>query len=209
MTLTEISFHRAKSRYKPQPTILVICEDTKSGLNYIKDARKHFRVDAKVEVSNCGRTDPMGIVEQALKRKTKFDRVYCMIDRDTHTNFDAAIALASQSSKVSIIDSHPCFEFWLLLHFKKSRRPYTTSGKNSPADNLIKDLRKIPSMEKYNKGDDQGLFDALLGDKLNLALKNAPLVLHDAISEQNLNPSTKIHLLINDFKELREPQMVE
>jgi hypothetical protein len=142
------SFNRPKSRFKPQPTVLVICEDSKSGLNYLKDASRYFRVDAKIEISHCGRTDPKGIVEEALARQNKFDQVYCVIDRDSHPSFMEAIRLAGASDKVCVIASFPCFEYWLLLHFGYCRKPYSAVGNDSAADNLIKDLRKNVGMEK-------------------------------------------------------------
>lgn len=52
------SFNRQKSRYKPQPTVLVICEDSKSGKRYLEDASRHFRVNVVVEITHCGKTDP-------------------------------------------------------------------------------------------------------------------------------------------------------
>jgi hypothetical protein len=100
-------------RFKQFPTVLAICEDSKSGLKYLNDASFHFRASLKIEVSHCGKTDPKGIVKEALKHQKKFDHVYCVIDRDAHPNFHEAIALAKTSNKVSIIASYPCFEFWL------------------------------------------------------------------------------------------------
>jgi hypothetical protein len=78
------SFNRSRPRYKQFPKVLVICEDSKSGLKYLSDASFHFRVTVEIEVSHCGRTDPKGIVEEALRRQKKLDHVYCVIDRDNH-----------------------------------------------------------------------------------------------------------------------------
>lgn len=200
------SFNRSKSRFKPQPTILVICEDSKSGLNYLKDASSHFHVAAQIEILNCGRTDPKGIIEEALARQTDFDQVYCVIDRDSHPSFKEAVTLAKASQKVCVIASFPCFEFWLLLHFGHSRKPYSAVGNNSSADLLIKDLRKHPIMEKYNKGNEQQIFNLLLGEKFALARSLAPIILSAAIADDNLNPSTQLHILIDRFEELSTPQ---
>ncbi|MBK9160000.1 MAG: RloB domain-containing protein [Nitrosomonadales bacterium] len=203
------SFFRSKSRYKPQPLVLAICEDSKSGLQYLREAARHFRADVKVEISHCGRTDPKGIVEEALSRQKKFDHVYCVIDRDSHENFDEAIALAKESDKITVIDSHPCFEFWLVLHHKKTRRPYASSGKNSSADNLIKDLRREPEFNNYCKGAAENIFNSLIGDKFAFARKTSPQVLKEAVDDNNLNPSTKVHLLIDAFEEMTEPKPLE
>lgn len=209
MARTPSSFNRFKPRFKPQPTILVICEDSKSGLRYLKDVSRYFRVEVKVEVLHCGHTDPRGIVEQAIARQKKFDYVYCVIDRDSHPNFDEAIELAKTSDKVVVRASYPCFEFWLLLHFKYSRKPYKVVGSKSAADALIKDLRQCPGMEAYNKGDEQNIFESLLGDKFDFARRTASQILAEAIAVGEPNPSTMIHLLIDEIEKLSKPQLLE
>src|ERR1700753_191407 len=94
------SFKRGAARYAPQPTVLVICEDLKSSKNYLEDVAIDFRVKVHVEISHRGKTDPLGIVEEAIDEQKKFDRVYCAIDRDNHANFDAALRKASKHLNV-------------------------------------------------------------------------------------------------------------
>jgi len=60
--------------------------------------------------------------------------------------------MAAKSPKVTVIASYPCFEYWLLLHFGYSRKPYARAGARSPADCLIEDLMKFPGMGDYGKG---------------------------------------------------------
>ncbi len=197
------SFNRSKSRYKPQPTVLVICEDSKSGKRYLEDASRHFRAD--VEVAHCGKTDPRGIVAEALTRQGKFDRIFCAIDRDTHETFEEALRLAKTSNKLTVITSWPCFEFWLLLHFGYNRKPYTAVGKGSAADQLVSDLRTRPNMQDYDKGAAKSIFELLL-DKLPIARKESPRVLSEAIGLDDMNPSTLMHELLDFFETLSQPQ---
>lgn len=196
------SFRRSKPRYQEQPRLLVICEDTKSGLDYLKDAKAHFRVNAEVEISHCGHTDPQGIVENAIKREKGFDQVFCVIDRDNHPSFAVANQLAKTSSKVNVIASFPCFEFWLLLHFGYCRKPYLT------ADSLIEDLRKYPNMNKYAKGNSKGVFAQLYGtngENFFLALQTARKVLEDVTNTGEPNPSTELCFLLDLFDDLSCP----
>jgi len=93
------SLKRQKPKFKPQPTVLVICEDSKSGRRYLEDASLHFRVTVLVEITHCGKTDPLNIVKEAISRQGKFDHVFCAIDRDTHETFDEAVNLAKSSKK--------------------------------------------------------------------------------------------------------------
>lgn len=198
------TFHRSKARYKPQPTVLVICEDSKSAKRYLEDATHYFRVHVTVEISHCGKTDPKGIVADAVKRQKDFDRVFCAIDRDTHGNFDEAIALAKSEPKIVLIRSYPCFEFWYLLHFGQNRRPYIAGGNKSAGERLVADLKACPGMAEYCKGSTSKLFEALL-PRLRSARDVSPQVLAQAIREENLNPSTEVHILIDYFEGLMNP----
>lgn len=199
------SFKRPDSRFKPQPTVLVICEDSKSGKQYLDDAKHYFRIDVIVEIAHCGKTDPKGIVTEALDRQGKFDQIFCAIDRDSHETFEEALILAKTSKKITVITSYPCFEFWLLLHFGYSNKPYTPVGKDSAAYRLIRDLRTHPDMSDYDKGANKSIFKMLL-NRLPTARKNAEKVLDEAIICGDMNPSTKLHELLNVFEKLSKPQ---
>lgn len=203
------SFERSKPRFKPQPSVLVICEDIKSSKTYLEEAINYFRIDVKVEISHCGRTDPKGIIESAISQLKKYDQVYCVIDRDSHETFEEALMLVKQTDKVKVVASYPCFEFWLLLHFKYTTKCYNASGKLSAGDCLVGDLRTCEGMAKYAKGDTKGLFAYLLGDRLKTARKNSLLILTAAVSDGEMNPSTKMHELIDVFENLTEPQLVK
>ena len=193
------------ARFKQQPTVLVICEDTKSGKRYLEDASQHFRVKVQVEIIHCGKTDPKGIVKEAVSRQRKFDYVFCTIDRDTHHNFDEALNLAKTAEKVEIISSYPCFEFWLLLHFGYNRKPYAAAGKYSAAGLVIKDLCTHVCLQNYTKGSTQGLFDLMLNNGFAEARR---IVLKEAIASGEMNPSTQLHELLDFFETLSKPQKI-
>jgi hypothetical protein len=209
MGRTSASFNRPKPRLKPQPTVLVICEDTKSGKRYLEDASLYFRVSVLVEITHCGKTDPLSIVKEAISRQGKFDHVFCAIDRDTHATFDEALKLAKTSKKVDIIASYPCFEFWLLLHFGYNRKPYVAAGKHSAAEQLIKDLCTYPCLENYDKGKDLSIFKLLLGRCFDEARRIAPKVLTEAIASEEMNPSTRLHESLDFFEKLSSPQQAD
>lgn len=200
-------FERKKPKFKQQARVLVICEDTKSSLRYLEDTARHFRSHAEVDIVHCGKNDPLNIVKEAIQRLRLFDHVYCAIDRDRHENFDEALALAKNKKKISIIVSNPCYEFWLLLHFKKTRHSYVGVGKKSSGDLLVKDLCKAPSMESYAKGGSENLFEKLL-ERLPRARQRAAEVMEEALNDGNFNPSTRLHELIEAFERLGTPELV-
>jgi len=206
MGRSSASYGRGKPTLKPQPTVLVICEDTKSSKNYLNDAKVFYRVNADVEVLHAGKTNPLGIVNYALERQRHYNNVFCVIDRDTHEDFDQAMDLAQSSERLSMIVSYPCFEYWLLLHFKYSRKAYARTGKKSPGDQMLKALKECETMENYEKGGSIGLFDRLSGEPLAIAKKNAARSLAAAVAEKENNPSTTLHELLKAFEELAKPK---
>ncbi|MHB1216457.1 MAG: RloB family protein [Thiobacillus sp.] len=201
-------FDRNEPRFKQQARVLVLCEDTKSGFLYLNEAAHHFRSQAEVDITHCGKNDPLSIVTEAVKRQRHFDTVYCVIDRDQHETFDAALELAAKNTKkIVVIASYPCYEYWLLLHFRKTRKPYVSAGKNSSCSLLMKDLRKEKIMENYAKGASENLFDELI-DWLPNARQRAAEVLTAAINDDELNPSTQLHELIERFEQLGTLQLL-
>ncbi|QJI42159.1 RloB domain-containing protein [Pseudomonas sp. ADAK2] len=202
------SFNRGEARLKYRPKVLILCEDSKSGKRYLEDAAFHFRANAQVEIAHCGVTHPSGIVERAIASQKNFDKVFCALDRDTHLCFDRAIDLAKPHPKIKIIASFPCFEFWLLLHFGYNRKPFTAVGKHSPGDLVAKSLREKPNMDKYEKGKGTSYFALLLGEPFERARSLAPRILEDVVKSGEPNPSTEIHLLMDEFETLSKPQPI-
>lgn len=206
MGRSSASYSRGRPTFKAQPTVLVICEDSKSSKRYLNDAKIAYRVNADVEVVHAGKTNPLGIVKYALERRRHYNKIYCVIDRDTHEDFDEAITLAQSSEQLSMVVSYPCFEYWLLLHFKYSRKAYARTGAKSPGDLMVKALQSCELMEKYEKGGNISLFDMLNGERLKTAKANAEKSLKAAVEENEFNPSTTMHQLLIAFEELARPK---
>lgn len=201
------SFRRKAPSLQPQPRVLILCEDTKSSLFYLQDAARHFRSYAEVEIANIGKSDPLSIVEEAIRKQRIFESIYCVIDRDQHEGFDAALELAQgHAKKITVIASYPCYEFWLLLHFYKNTRPYISAGNKSSAELLLRDLRANDEMRDYAKGNDAAdVFDKLLL-RLPDARRRAAQVMAEMVQINSLNPSTRLHDLIELLEKLGQPQ---
>lgn len=200
-------FDRKKPSLKQQARVLVLCEDSKSSRRYLQDAADYFRAYAQVEITHCGKNDPKSIVEEAVKRQRFFDHVYCAIDRDSDPKFDAALIQAAAHAKVTVIASYPCYEYWLLLHFRKTRKSYLGVGNNSSGQLLVKDLCKEDGMGDYDKGASKNLFDDLFS-RLPKARQRAAEVLAEAHIDSAMNPSTRLHELIDLFEKLGKPQPI-
>jgi RloB-like protein len=202
-TRNAASFARRSARFAPQPTVLILCEDSKASIAYLNDASRHFRASTSIRIVHEGRTDPLGIVQEALKQRSDWDEVHCVIDRNGHESFDAALQLAASQERVVVTPSYPCFEFWLLLHFVYTRSPFSAVGARSACDRATAELRLQPGMSHYDKGNLQGLFDRLLQEgRLPTALKNARSAAADAEKVAEPNPSTHMHRLIERIEAL-------
>lgn len=202
------SFGRKEAQYKTEPKVLVVCEDKKSSKTYLDEASLHFRVNLDIKVMHCGKTDPKGIVEYAIENLRRYDEVFCVIDRDTHLNFDEAVLLASRHQKIRLIRSYPCFEFWLIIHFGYCTRPFNNSGKKSAGDRAVEFLRTKPDMQDYAKGAKK-IFSTLGDAKLAAARDISPKILANAVSTNTLNPSTEVHLIIDKMEDMSEPRLVK
>lgn len=132
-----------------------------------------------------------------------YDHVYCVIDRDSHSDFDETLSriddLSRQKRKAkpfAAIVSYPCFEYWLLLHFTYTRKPFARSGKKSPCDLVVGELKKghIPSYCK-NQESQKGLYGRLASMR-KTAMERAERAAEEAKGDGERNPSTDIHVLI-------------
>lgn len=205
MARSASSFRRGVARLKAQPTTLVICEDSKSARRYLEDASVHFRVRVHVEIAHVGRTDPKGIVLAAIERTRQYDRIFCTIDRDNHPSFSEALALGRQRGEIVLVPSYPCFEFWYLLHFGYTRKAYSSVGRMSAGERLIADLRARTGMGGYAKGSEKSLFEFLL-PAFPAARKLSRKILAEAHRDGEMNPSTRVHELMDYFEALSHPK---
>lgn len=188
--------------------ILIVCEGKKTEPNYFTELKKTFRL-SNANVRICGRgSDPLSVVEFAIKtyhQEPVFDRIYCVFDRDRHARFDAAMdkLLRTKLSKKNIIyaiPSVPCFEFWLLLHFKYTTKPFDAPYGDSICSKVIEELKN--HLPTYQKGD-QNVFNQLK-DKLDNAIANARRVEKFHKTSGTDNPSTSMHSLLVYLRDLKK-----
>jgi hypothetical protein len=92
----------------------------------------HFLRSPLIEIEIGGEhKDPKGLVELAKARRDQarraakrerddsllYDEVWCVFDVDRHTRLPDAIQQAAALS-IDLAISNPCFELWLLIHFR-------------------------------------------------------------------------------------------
>jgi hypothetical protein len=199
---------RRRATKAPYDVILIVCEGAKTEPNYFTELKKAFRL-SNANVRICGRgSDPLSVVDFAIKtfrREPEFDRVYCVIDRNRHTTYNMALDRVRQTnlgkgSKIFAIPSVPCFEFWLLLHFTYTTKPFNAPAGDSICAKIIEELKKY--LPAYQKGD-QDIFNKIQ-DKLDNAITNARRVEQFHKTSGTDNPSTCVHSLVEYLQDLKK-----
>lgn len=204
---------RAKKR-APYAKVLIVCEGEKTEPHYFNGLRNHYGLNtANVEVcGDCG-SAPNSVLAYARQRYREendagdaFDKVFCVFDKDAHPGYAevmTAIAAAKPSDVFVAINSVPCFEYWLLLHFTYSTKPYQALPGNSTGNQVLSDLSGY--MPHYKKG--AGDICSELINQLERAKSNAERALRAANLNGTDNPSTRVHELVTYLQEINNHQL--
>lgn len=189
---------------------LIVCEGSKTEPNYFCELVNSLELNtANVEVDgNCG-ASPISVFNYAKKRYLEekrtgdgFDRVFCVFDKDSHETYEEALRLISEIKPKGVfkaIISVPCFEYWLLLHYVFTTRPFEADRNGSTCASLISELKKYrPS---YEKGD-ENIYSVLSG-QTNQAIAYSKRALAQSEESDTDNPSTFIHELVEYLQDLK------
>lgn len=150
--------------------MVIFCEGTNSEPDYLKGIRQleHIAASASLKIEiHPEQGVPLTLVDMAIERKNnneEIDECWCVFDVEwprNHPNLNQAIEKA-RSNDVHLAISNPCFEIWLLLHFKTFARFVD----NADAERLSKkcDQRQGKSIQEHL---------AIYMDKRVIACKNA------------------------------------
>ncbi|HOE10080.1 MAG TPA: RloB family protein [bacterium] len=184
--------------------ILVVCEGEKTERNYLEGLKKRWRIHPlNVEVfgPDLGNS-PVSIVKYAIElrdnRKNEakhgkgvvYDQVWCVFDRDKHVDLDEAIDKA-KGNKIYVALSVPCFEFWYLLHFTYTTRPFQDCDE---VENCLKEYIK-----DYDKA--SAPLDLLMPE-LEKALENAKILRKHNKDTNSSCPSTDVDLLVKELQKI-------
>jgi hypothetical protein len=129
----------------------------------------------------------------------EYDKAYCIFDLDQHANFFEAIRVIqasnfSRDGRLFPVPSAPCFEVWMLLHYRYTSGGYVPSHGDPPCAQVIKDLRAyFPDYEKGHKKSYE-----ILSSMLDQAILHAERLEQYNLETKNSNPSTQMHHLITN-----------
>ncbi|RQS57435.1 RloB domain-containing protein [Burkholderia sp. Bp8963] len=197
---------RKAARREAFERILIVTEGEKTEVNYFEEIRREYRLpSAAVHVCPADGTNPLQVVNYALdfcQKTCQWERVFAVIDRDDHAQYDEALRRAAEHNGTitndekqpiafQAIPSNPCFELWPLLHFQRSEA-------HIHRDDVVRLLSGY--INGYQKGK-RGLF-AATHRGLEAAYMNAQL-LRQRLERPAQNPSTDVDILVRVLTTLR------
>lgn len=125
----ERKFHKRP----PKRKFFLFCEGKKTEPDYfraLKDAYSGALFDI-VMISAAGVPETIAdkaiseVKARSIRRLDSYekkDQIWAVFDRDNHPNFNRAVQKCNEN-RISIAQSNPCFEVWLILHFEDYQRP--------------------------------------------------------------------------------------
>ena len=186
----------------PRPLILVVCEGRKTEPQYIQAFCRAFANNlVRVHVAD-GVGVPKTIVERAVARKRDameeadrkgdsylaYDSVWCVFDVDDHPRIPDAVQQA-RDNDINLAVSNPCFELWLLLHFKDQSAHL---GRRAAIGNL----------REHWKGYEKHIDFPLLAPSYPLAVERARALdeRRRSAGDPGGNPSTGVYRLTEEIR---------
>jgi RloB-like protein len=130
-------------------TVVIFCEGEASEPDYIKALKKLPQVQRNTAINieiDPVQGVPLTLVERAVARKkndAEVDECWCVFDVEWprhHPNLDRASQIAAAHG-IRLAVSNPCFELWLILHF----RSQTAFLNNREAESLSRALDRRTS----------------------------------------------------------------
>lgn len=111
----------------------------------------------------------------------------------------AALNRRNRSTRVEIILSDPCFEYWLLLHFELTDRPFVAVGKGRAAcDEVIGALRR--HRPEYSKNESR-IYEQFQ-EHVDTAVSNAERLEGLKTPSSSHSPRTGVGRLVNRLRKI-------
>lgn len=182
--------------------MLVVCGGRVSEPGYLNQMKNVYRNNLlNIKVLSHGRA-PINVVQYAAELKMKasreaqgtgdpyleFDEVWCVLDVDEHESLNRARDLA-RAQNIHLAVSNPCFELWLLLHFRSQNSSITTSDVQRACRGYMPGYEKEVPFSKIDPSYDHALRRA-----------TALEVHHTKQNHLGANPSTDIYKITEKIR---------
>lgn len=196
---------RASKKPKGRPTkterkiILIAAEgDNRTEQTYFAEFNRKQR-EYHIVFADGNSTDPVKIVIDAIKAagnkgiKTEYgDSIFAVFDTDFNKENQIREARnLARRNRIEVVLSNPCFEVWILQHFR-----FSTRGYNSNDDVITELTNRWPN---YRKSIDSFQY---VSDRTQIAVENARklIAFHNDINPRSdiegRNPSTDVYKIV-------------
>lgn len=180
-----------------RPKIVVLCEGAVTEPTYLRGFCAKRRTTL-VEIWGNGGCAPKTLVEQAsaiAKNARKealrlrdaniaIDEIWCVFDVDDHPRLQEA-KIQAQANDVRLAVSNPCFELWIILHFREQSAFIDRHSAKSACNRLVPGQReKTPGIEQCDAGYQLAVERATALERRN-----------ESAGQPGENPSTTVHML--------------
>lgn len=187
---------RRINQFKPRKTILIVCQGERTEPNYFS---KFGTAWLTVKIHKVGK-DTKSVVDKAKELKKDYEETWVVFDKDDFEDctFDQSIRSAI-TSNINVAYSNECFELWYVLHFD-----YLNTA--IPRTDYFSKLGKLLGCV-YSKASD--FMYERLKERTNIAITNAKKLMDEYIPASNPsknNPSTTVHLLVEELIEQAKPR---
>lgn len=193
-------YRRAGGHRRQRGRLFIVCEGKETEPLYFesawKERQKQNQLDPVIVVRpGRAKTYPTAVVERAIEIiesgdwDEDLDQIWAVFDTEqagTHPDLRRAIQVAREN-QVNLAISNPAVEYWFLLHFENTNRPFQN------ADQLCDVLRKY--IPEYNKS--KPVY-RLIRDRMETALSRAKTFRDQSGQRwENIpNPSTGLDQLV-------------
>lgn len=199
-------FERATGLRPPRDRFLIVTEGSVTEINYLDELMDHLRLSrANIDVHCSRKPQPDSVLqfaEETFERAGGTDEyaaVFCVFDRDEHDSYQRTLDRIESipGGTFVAIPSAPCFEYWLLLHFAKTAKPYSAAAK-SVCEQVEDDLRRhMPEYRKNMPGAKYRVFT----QRLETALSNSREISQLEVGGENRS-STRMHELVERLRKM-------
>jgi len=211
---SKYKFSRNYDNRKPYKFIYIFTEGKETEPNYFNSKKIEIeeeirRRNIKIEIKGVS-CNTLSLVDYALhfikeeNIKTDIDECWVVFDKDDFDrDFDNAINKARRKN-LKVAYSNESFELWFLLHFDLVSSAIRRDDYNSK---LTDNLKKLTGNRKTKYRKTTKNMFSLLKEMEEDAIRNAKYLLNmhkDETSFLKKNPSTTVHLLVENLNKLKK-----
>lgn len=191
-------YGRPTGTREQKQSVLIVCVGEETERRYFNALKRELGLTSVTVRPR--KVDPGRVVDEACDSSPDHDQCWCVFDTESLDNRDAVLEAVekARTRNVYLAVSNPAFEYWFLLHFKDTDRPFQN------ARSVVDELREyLPGYEK-----NADMYEDLKG-RTDTAISNAQKVLDRHRSASNgefPNSSTGVHELVEALRELSKTQ---